>query len=143
MRKGTHSIAKFIIGIFTVILTLLLIILVVSAVNEIKDFGYYSDYYTEENYISYTHHEDYYELLGMTIRDCRFGKKYSDEEKECRAVAYYYQAASLYKAYMQSDDKKNAGIQVQRMEQYATQTGEYTDHVAKINEILGINETEG
>lgn len=140
MKK--RSPAKIIIGIFTVILSLSFIILVVTGINEIQDYNYEPSYYNEENYVSALQNEDYMELLEMTCRDSRLQKEHNDIILSCKAVAHYYEAAALYKAYLTVGNKKAAGIQVQRMEQYASQTGDYQEYVEKINTLLELHTIE-
>lgn len=137
MRK--ISIGKIIISIFTVILTLSLILLISTGISEIRDFSSTSSYISEDDYAFYTTREDYDQLLYITLQDSEMDKSYSQSVKECRAVAYYYEAATLYKSYLSIEKTAEAQIQVQRMEQYATQAGEYTEHIANINKVLELN----
>lgn len=78
-------------------------------------------------------------LYDMTCRDCIPDKKLSSNIKACQAVARYYQAATLYKAYVLTGDNLAITRQVQQMEQYAAQTGNYSDYVEKINQLLELD----
>ena len=109
-------------------------------ISEIRDSASVPSYYLdEEDYISTLQQEDYMNLYDMTCRDCIPDKKLSSNIKACRAVARYYQAATLYKAYVLTGDNLAITRQVQQMEQYAAQTGNYSDYVEKINQLLELD----
>lgn len=133
------SVGKIIIGIFTVILTISLIVFVASGIGQIRDANYEPRYLDEEDYVSTLQREDYVNLLEMTSHDTVLGKKHSNTVISCQAVAHYYEAASLYRAFLAIGNTKNASVQVQRMEQFASQTGEFGEYVEKINELLEID----
>lgn len=130
------SVSKIIIAIFTVLLTLSLILFIVTGIREIKDVDYESSYYTEETYLSTLNHEEYMELLRITLLDSKLGKSHSENILACQAVARYYEAATLYKALQDYGDAPGAALQLKRMEQYAPQTGDYQNHIEKINTLL-------
>lgn len=133
------SIGKVILGIFTAILTISLIAITSVGIGELMSIDYAPYGVEEEDYISTLHHEDYVELLDMASRDTKIGKSHSQTVLSCQAVGHYYEAASLYKAYLAVGNSRAAGVQVQRMEQYASQTGEFGDYVEKINDLLEID----
>lgn len=135
------SIGKIMIGIFTVILTISLIAITSVGISELMSIDSSPYGVEEEDYISALQHEDYVELLDMASRDTKPGKSHSQTIRSCQAVGHYYEAASLYKAYLVIGNTKAAGVQVQRMEQYASQTAEFADYVEKINDLLEIDET--
>lgn len=134
---------KLICGIITVILTLTCLMMVAAGISEIRDSATVSSYYLEEeDYISTLQQEDYMQLYDMTCRDCILGKKRSADIKACQAVAHYYQAATLYKAYLLNNDTLPLARQVQQMEQYASQTGDYSEYVEKINQLLDLEDLQ-
>lgn len=137
MRRITIS--KIIIGIFTAILTISLISITSVGIGELMSVDYEPYGVEEEDYISTLQNEDYVGLLNMASRDSVLGKSYSQTVLCCQAVGHYYEAASLYKAYLVTGNAKAAATQVKRMEQYASQTGEYGEYVEKINEFLEID----
>lgn len=111
--------------------------MIAIGISEIRDSASVPSYYLdEEDYISTLQQEDYMNLYDMTCRDCIPDKKLSSNIKACQAVARYYQAATLYKAYVLAGDNLAITRQVQQMEQYAAQTGNYSDYVEKINQLL-------
>lgn len=85
--------------------------------------------------------QDYVYLLDMTARDSLLGEKHSKTVRACQAVARYYEAVSLYKAYLAVGDLTAAGTQIERMEQYAVQTEEFGEYVEKkINQLFELDE---
>ena len=131
---------KLICGIITIILTLSCLLMIAIGISEIRDSASVPSYYLdEEDYISTLQQEDYMNLYDMTCRDCIPDKKLSSNIKACQAVARYYQAATLYKAYVLTGDNLAITRQVQQMEQYAAQTGNYSDYVEKINQLLELD----
>ena len=96
---------KLICGIITIILTLSCLLMIAIGISEIRDSASVPSYYLdEEDYISTLQQEDYMNLYDMTCRDCIPDKKLSSNIKACQAVARYYQAATLYKAYVLTGD---------------------------------------
>lgn len=131
---------KLICGIITIILTLSCLLMTAIGISEIRDSAFVPSYYLdEEDYISTLQQEDYMNLYDMTCRDCIYDKKLSSNIKACQAVARYYQAATLYKAYVLTGENLLITRQVQQMEQYAAQTGNYSDYVEKINQLLELD----
>lgn len=131
---------KLICGIITIILTLSCLLMIAIGISEIRDSASVPSYcLDEEDYISTLQQEDYMNLYDMTCRDCIPDKKLSSNIKACQAVARYYQAATLYKAYVLTGDNLAITRQVQQMEQYAAQTGNYSDYVEKINQLLELD----
>ena len=131
---------KLICGIIIILLTLSCLLMITTGISEIRDSATVSSYYLdEEDYISTLQQEDYMNLYDMTCRDCIPDKKRSSNIKACQAVARYYQAATLYKAYVLAGESLSITRQVQQMEQYAAQTGDYSDYVEKINQLLELD----
>lgn len=134
------SLSRLFLGIVTVVLTLSFLLMIGTGISEIRDsLSNSSSYLTEENYISTLQEENYMDLYDMTCRDCILGKKANSTIKACQAVARYYQAATLYKAYVLNNDTLPISRQIQQMEQYAAQTGDYSDYVEKINQLLELD----
>ena len=131
---------KLICGIITIVLTFTFLTMVATGISEIRDAATSSSYYLEEeDYVSTLQQEDYMSLYDMTCRDCILGKKPSTDIRACQAVARYYQAATLYKAYVLAGETLPVTRQVQQMEQYASQTGDYSEYVEEINHLLDLD----
>ena len=95
---------------FTIIIVFLSLILVgqgIYIMSEMKDSDrlYYAD---EDDYIRNVTYEDYYRVLSDAIDDCYPDTKHTETEKEIRALGYYYEAATLYKAYTTAGDQISA-----------------------------------
>lgn len=131
---------KLICGIISGILALSFLLMIATGILELYDSATVSSYYLdEEDYISTLQQEDYMNLYDMTCRDCILDKKLSANIRACQAVARYYQAATLYKAYVLAGETLPVTRQIQQMEQYASQTGDYSEYVVKINNLLDLD----
>ncbi len=136
VRKTT--IGKVLIGVGTVILTFSFLVQVALGIGTIRDADYVPRYLDEERYLSDLNYGSYVSLLDVTARDSRLDAEYTETERACRAVAMYYEAASLYRAYLEAGDDANAAKQAERMERFAGQTGEFSGHKDTIDEMFGI-----
>ncbi|MBR3278391.1 MAG: hypothetical protein IKG01_05690, partial [Lachnospiraceae bacterium] len=86
-----------------------------------------------------TTYENYYRILDEATNDSRLGKKHTEVEQEIRALGFYYEAATLYKAYLAIDDSESAAQQKTRMERYREKAGSYSSETGNIDELLGIS----
>ena len=126
---------------FTIIIVFLSLILVgqgIYIMSEMKDSDrlYYAD---EDDYIRNVTYEDYYRVLSDAIDDCYPDTNHTETEKEIRALGYYYEAATLYKAYTTAGDQISAEKQHARMERYRTEAGNYADETTRIDELLELS----
>lgn len=134
-KGGTIGFVIFVVAL--VILSLSLVIQSAYIVSELRDDRY--DYSVDENqYIRMVTYENYHQLLSETLNDSRLGKKHSQTEEEIRALGYYYEAATLYKAYLTAGDSGSADLQEVRMKRYREGAGEYASEADKIDSLLGI-----
>ena len=53
---------------------------------------------------------------------------------ECRAVARYYEAATLHKAYLEAGNAELVAVQEARMKQFAAEAGSMSSHIGAIDE---------
>ncbi len=141
--KGTTNVKRFsfgklFMGLCIAVLTFSFIVLIATGISSIRDVDYVSRYQSEEDYLSNLNGRDYLYLLELTHRDSRLEKEYSETVLECRAVAHYYEAASLYCAYTDAEDTEAAAEQMQYMVELAGQMGEFADHADKIDELFQI-----
>ena len=106
--------------------------------SEMKDSDrlYYAD---EDDYIRNVTYEDYYRVLSDAIDDCYPDTNHTETEKEIRALGYYYEAATLYKAYTTAGDQISAEKQHARMERFRTEAGSYADETTRIDELLELS----
>ena len=126
---------------FTIIIVFLSLILVgqgIYIMSEMKDSDrlYYAD---EDDFIRSVTYEDYYRVLRDTIDDCYPDRTHTETEKEIRALGYYYEAATLYKAYTTAGDQTSAEKQHARMERYRSEAGSYAGEAERIDELLEIS----
>ena len=136
-RTGV-SVGTILYVVLLVILSLVLVIQISYIASELRDDRY--DYSADEDdYIRMTTYENYYRILDEATNDSRLGKKHTEVEQEIRALGFYYEAATLYKAYLAIDDSESAEQQKTRMERYREKAGSYSSETGNIDELLGIS----
>ena len=137
-KKKKFSIGGFIFTVLIVFLSLTLVGEIIYILTELNDNP--SRYYTKEStYISDVTYEDYYRILNHAIEDRELGRKLTTTEREIQALGYYYEAATLYKAYRAANDSESAENQKQRMARYKETAGSYASETEKIDEVVGIS----
>ena len=137
-KKTGVSVGTILYVVLLVILSLVLVIQISYIASELRDNRY--DYSADEDdYIRMTTYENYYRILDEATNDSRLGKKHTEVEQEIRALGFYYEAATLYKAYLAIDDSESAEQQKTRMERYREKAGSYSSETGNIDELLGIS----
>ena len=119
-------------------LSLVLVIQITYIASELRDDRYYyaAD---EDDYIRMVTYENYYRLFKETMNDCRADRKYTEVEQEIRAIGWYYEAATLYKAYLAIDESESAALQKARMDIFREEAGSYRSETGNIDKLLGIS----
>ena len=79
---------------------------------------------------------NYYSALGNIRRLEAAGEELDAETKECAAVAHYYEAALLQKAFEKAGDPDRAGFQKKRKQEYAALAGGMSSQLEKIDELI-------
>ena len=138
-RKRTGvSVGTILYVVLIVILSLVLVIQISYIASELRDDRY--DYSADEDdYIRMTTYENYYRILDEATNDSRLGKKHTEVEQEIRALGFYYEAATLYKAYLAIDDNESAAQQKARMDRFKEEAGSYRSETGNIDKLLGIS----
>ena len=136
-RTGV-SVGTILYVVLLVILSLVLVIQISYIASELRDNRY--DYSADEDdYIRMTTYENYYRILDEATNDSRLGKKHTEVEQEIRALGFYYEAATLYKAYLAIDDSESAAQQKARMDRFKEEAGSYMSETGNIDKLLGIS----
>ena len=136
-KKTGVSVGTILYAVLLVILSLVLVIQISYIASELRDNRY--DYSADEDdYIRMTTYENYYRIFDEAKNDNRLGKKHTEVEREIRALGFYYEAATLYKAYLAIDDSESAAQQKARMDRYREEAGSYRSDTGNIDKLLGI-----
>ena len=137
-KKTGVSVGTILYVVLLVILSLVLVIQISYIASELRDDRY--DYSADEDdYIRMTTYENYYRILDAATNDNRIGKEFTQTEQEIRALGFYYEAATLYKAYIAIDDSESAAQQKARMDRYREEAGSYRSDTGNIDKLLGIS----
>ena len=80
--------------------------------------------------------ENYAYLVANYHQDEVYGGLISGTKKECYGVAKYFEAASMYKAYLESGDTERAAREKERMDEAYEEMGEWNIAADSIREKL-------
>ncbi|MDO4804805.1 MAG: hypothetical protein Q4A32_08300 [Lachnospiraceae bacterium] len=127
--NGIGGVVRIVILAF---LSLILVVQCARIMMELREDSY-SYHATEDNYLRDVTFENYYRIFSNTVDDCELSRKYSETEREIRALGYYYEAASLYGAYAAVGDNASSELQRERMERYRQEAGTYAAETEKID----------
>ena len=82
--------------------------------------------------------ENYAYLLVNYHEDMVYGGLLSGTKKECYGVARYFEAASMYKAFLQTGDTERAAREKEKMDAAYEEMGDWNIAADSIREKLGL-----
>lgn len=82
--------------------------------------------------------ENYAYLLVNYHEDMAYGGLLSGTKKECYGVARYFEAASMYKAFLQIGDTERAAREKEKMDAAYEEMGDWNIAADSIREKLGL-----
>lgn len=128
--------------ITNVIIGILCLVLLVASFAFVKELSYYGNSYTieEDSFLYALKDEDYVRLVEYWKRNEAAGVRVTENLGECYAVAEYYEAASLYKAYKQMGNKAQTALYKGKMEDAVSRMGALSYTGKNINKRLGLEE---
>lgn len=140
MRKllKTKDWRVLLLDVALVVAALILAAMLMNLADEVQyDFRLYMD---EGSFISWMRYETYPHTVLYTAENRAEQKSGYDAEHllACYAVADYYEAASLYKAYLTTGDEERAARMLERMQEAEAGMGELSFEISKIRTQLGI-----
>ncbi len=134
-NKGLNLITNVIIGF----LCFVFVILLFFVIDQVRDAG--KVYTRSEDLMVYNIQSgDYDSMIRGAYINEMYGVKASETMKECYAVAHYYEAASLYKAYEAAGKVEKAAEKKCIMEEQEALMGELSFAAEDIRKELGIGE---
>lgn len=130
--------------IFNIIIVILCIVLVITTFVTMNDFINRMNvyYYDEKDFLYCIQREDYYEMVEYMYRNEANDERVTKGMEECYAVARYYEAASMYKAYKAVGKNAEAKEQEAIMEEQIAMMGELSYVAEDIEKQLGIKVAE-
>lgn len=134
---GKKSIIVRILDIGIIILSIFFVISLLYAVHSVWEENKYSSYVYEADTFQYRlEDEDYQSMVEMYYSNQATGKANSKKYAEYYAVARYYEAAAMYKAYSEDGDSERAGKAYAAMEEAAAELGDFSFQADRIKSIL-------
>ena len=114
----------FILDSIVSILSVLLLIIIVSAVGELIDDYHYAS--NEEPMFSYRmEEENYSEMVGMYYENVAAGRGDNAALQEYYGVAKYFEAATNYKLYLDAGENQKAAVWKEKMDEAFKQMGDF------------------
>lgn len=83
--------------------------------------------------------ENYAYLIENYHQDEMYGGLLSESKKECYGVAAYFEAASMYKAYLETGDTERATREKEKMDTAYEEMGDWNIAADSIREQLGLD----
>lgn len=133
--KGTYAVTNLIMGALCVIFVILVWLTWRDFRNAENQF-----IWSEDSLVSYIQRENYAGMLRSAYNNEMKEAASTDTMKECYAVAFYYEAAALYKTYEETGRYEEAEKQKAVMTEQEELMGELAFLAEEIKEELGIAE---
>ena len=134
-KPAKISVGRVLLGILTGLMLFVAIGLFFFSMNEIRERSSSSLYLPREESIYWNITEEKYDSALDNVRTLEAADaKLSEQTMECRAVARYYEAAKLHRAYLETGNAEQAAVQEARMKQFAAEAGSMKEHIKTIDE---------
>ena len=128
--------ALWIMNVVIVILCIVLFLGCIQMIGALRDaFSRPSRAKYMENLVRY---ENYAYLLSSYHEDEVYGGLVTGTKKECYGVAKYFEAASMYRAYLETGDTERAAREKEKMDAAYEEMGEWNIAADSIREKLGL-----
>lgn len=137
IREGRQNMVILIMNIAIVALSILMVISGFAAVGNLReDFSFT---YSEESMYYMVDSGDFYRMVEAYHRNTQEGSRGSSAMGEYYGVARYYEAASLYRAFLEAGDAERAERQKERMAEAREEMGSWAMVEEEIQTQLGID----
>ena len=128
--------ALWVMNVVIVILCIVLFLGGIQMISALRDaFARPSRAKYMENLIRY---ENYAYLLNSYHEDVVYGGLVTEAKKECYGVAKYFEAASMYRAYLETGDTERAAREKEKMDAAYEEMGDWNIAADSIREKLGL-----
>ena len=136
-KNNKNSVGGVLFGAAVVFLSITLISLVFLGFNEYREHLTWYNYHEEEDdLLRKYNYENYPDLLTGAYDDANIDRKYTETELKLHAVAEYYEAATLVRAFEAAGDETRAAVYRQKMADLPDEMGEFADAAEKIDKIV-------
>ncbi len=135
--KKKRTVGGILLAAAIAFLSFTLIITVIMGIHEYNDhLTWYSYHAEEDDLIRACTYDNYAQLLADSYDDAEIGRKYTETELALRAVAEYYEAATLLRAFEAAGDEEHAALYRKKMEELPEKMGEFADAAERIDKIV-------
>ena len=137
-QSKKQSSALLVMNIAIVVLCIVLVKGCISMIDELHyAFSRPSPGNYMENYVTY---ENYAHLVEMYYDDLPYGGRITGTKAECYGVARYFEAASMYRAYLAAGDSERAAREKAKMDAAYEEMGDWNIAADSIQKKLGLVE---
>lgn len=136
----SNKVLQVILWVLATCLTVSFIMFLSAGIQEMYWF-FYSDSYHDDDYCEYLLEEDDYIHLIYSMKKQVEPEDVTPEYTEFYALAEYYKAASLHKAYIVAEDFESAMMQLEIMEKNSEKIVKYEAYIDRIHELLQMDIT--
>lgn len=136
IRETKQNIVILFLNVLVVLMCIVMVLFGSVAISSMYDA--FSVMNTEQSMYYQLDAGDFYRLVEGYHWNVQEGHEGSAEMKEYYGIAKYYEAASLYKAFLESGDMNRAQKQLKKMEQARVEMGEWAIVESQIKIQLGL-----
>ena len=125
--------------IMNAVIVILCLVLFYGCAHMVQELRYAFARPTQTEYLeNHVRNESYVYLVDSYHADEVYGGFVTRTKKECYGVAKYFEAASLYKAYMETGDTEHAAREKEKMDAAYEEMGSWNIAADSIREKLGL-----
>ena len=135
-REKKQSIVILFLNCVIVVMCIIMLGFGYVAINSICDV--FSSLETEESMHYRLEDGEFYRMVEAYHLNVQGGHEASEEMQEYYGVAKYYEAASLYKAFVENGDLERAERELEKMEEAKDEMGQWVIVESQIKEQLGL-----
>ena len=135
-RKIHRSLLTLVMNIVIIFVCVLLVLVGSVAFSSLRDA--FSPWYTEDSMYYSLDDGSFYRMVEGYHMNVQEGVEGNRTMQEYYGVAKYYQAASMYKAFLEIGDEERAARELERMEETRKEMGEWIVAEQEMKEQLGL-----
>lgn len=136
LREARQNVIILVMNIVIVVMCVVMIICACTAVSALyEDF---SAPYDERTMFYRIDYGDFHNMVELYHTNVQSGVEGNSTMKEYYGVAKYFQAASFYKAFLETGDTERADREKAKMEAALVEMGSWDIVENEINELLGV-----
>lgn len=135
----SSKILQVILWVLVALLSVTFFLFLSAGIQELSWYSFTETSYSDDYYEYLLENNDYIQIISTLEEDNRKEDEKTEHYAEYAAIAAYYKAASLYKAYMAVGDMDSAAMQQAIMERCEDEIVEYEGYIDNIHQLLQLD----